>query len=373
MSFKRFIDSFEKVLKKGPLWALSRIAKEYSRPTFRSTRWVMNMIKKMEPEKPIFFQARAKGDTDYLTAVYDFDVHPVTFDFACFLIAAELFFRKKKKSSFVVVFVPAGERREVNEKYMRSVDEKQMQWRFENIIIPLIGLYPACVGYSVLPSRDDISEAINGKLLYPEFYDKNLIGNDYYREVYLSKDKIVKFSASTQGKRYVESWRESNKITGNIVSITLRRYGHDPIRNSNVDEWIKFARLIKGEGFTPVFIPDTDSCFELEPKLEDFIVFSDLCWNMGLRAAFYEDAYLNFFNPNGPGMYANFSNNIESVTMKYAMEESETNNNDLHKSRGLSIGQRKFDFVENYQVLSWEPDTFENISKEFYKFLAAHP
>jgi hypothetical protein len=105
-----------------------------------------------------------------LTAVYDLDVYPVTFDFAHFLVAAELFSRKKKKSSFVVVFVPAGERREVNEKYNLIIDEKSMQWRFENIIIPLIGLYPACVGYSVLPSRDDISEAINGKLLYPEFY-----------------------------------------------------------------------------------------------------------------------------------------------------------------------------------------------------------
>ena len=45
---------------------------------------------------------------------------------------------------------------------------------------------------------------------------------------------------------------------------------------------------------------------------------------------------------------------------------------DLRKDDPYSIYD-KFDFVENYQVLSWEPDTFENISKEFYKFLAAHP
>jgi hypothetical protein len=373
MSFQRFIGSFEKVLKKGPLWTLSRIAKEYSRPSFRYTKWVMNMIKKVERGGATFFQAKAKGDTGYLTAVYDLDVNPLTFDFVYFLVAAELFSKRKKKSSFVVVFVPASERREVNEKYNLIIDEKNSQWRFENIIIPLIGLYPACVGYSVLPDRDDLSETINGKLLYPEFYDKNLIGNDYYREVFLSKEKFVGFSASPQGKRYVESWRESNKITEKIVSITLRQYGYDPTRNSNVGEWIKIARLIKEEGFTPVFIPDTDKCFELGPKLEDFIVFRDPCWNIGLRAAFYEDAYLNFFMPNGPGSYANLSKNIESVTMKYATQDSETNNNEVHKARGLSVGQRKFDFVENYQILSWEPDTFENISKEFYKFLAAHP
>jgi hypothetical protein len=44
MNFQRFIGSFEKFLKKGSLWALSKIAKEYSQPSFRSTKWVMNMI-----------------------------------------------------------------------------------------------------------------------------------------------------------------------------------------------------------------------------------------------------------------------------------------------------------------------------------------
>ena len=39
----------------------------------------------------------------------------------------------------------------------------------------------------------------------------------------------------------------------------------------------------------------------------------------------------------------------------------------------LDVNSVTFDFVENYQVLSLEPDTFENISKEFYKFLAVHP
>jgi hypothetical protein len=58
MNFQRFLGSFEKVLKKGPLWILSRIAKEYSLPSFRSTKWVMNMIKKAERGGRLYFKQR---------------------------------------------------------------------------------------------------------------------------------------------------------------------------------------------------------------------------------------------------------------------------------------------------------------------------
>ena len=40
-----------------------------------------------------------------MTAVYDLNVNPITFDFVYFLVGAELFAKKYGKNSFVVSFV----------------------------------------------------------------------------------------------------------------------------------------------------------------------------------------------------------------------------------------------------------------------------
>ena len=54
-------------------------------------------------------------------------------------------------------------------------------------------------------------------------------------------------------------------------------------------------------------------------------------------------------------------------------ERSEAATNDLHEERGLRVGPKKYAFAEDYQILSWGKDDFENIRKEFNEFLAASP
>jgi hypothetical protein len=382
MNPKQLIYFFRKIYNKGPLWTFLRIRQELHQPSFIPMLNAMVAFKKTNRRlKTIFFQKK-KDDNDYVTAVYDLDVAPITYDFAYFLAAAELFALKNNKRTFIVLFIHQGDDKienEVSGKYRSTLvvqknekyDVETFIWRFENIILPLMSIYPACIGHSILPKKSETSEAIKGKLLYPEFYSERFPVADYYREVYASKNKFFGFSALIQGKRYIESWKKLNKITGKVVTITLRQNNWDPVRNSKLEEWIKFAQFVRKKGFTPVFIPDTESCFEHEPRLDGFIVFETPCWNLGIRIALYEEADVNFFTPAGPAAVANLNRNAASIVMKYFVQGSMFTSAETFSKAGVSIGQKTFDlFEDHFQILSWKDDTFENICEEFNRFLA---
>jgi hypothetical protein len=371
MNSKMLISIFRKIYNKGALWTFLRIRHELRQPSFRFVMNTMVAFKKTNRRlKAIFFKEK-KGATDYVTAVYDLNVSPITYDFAHFLAAADLFAFNNKKSTFIVLFVPHLDDCIVDKKIRHVIDGENLNFRFENIILPLMTIYPACIGHSILPKKSDISKAIKEKLVYPEFYREHFPVADFHWEVCTSKTKLSGFSASIQAKRYIESWKKLNKITDKIVTITLRQYGYDPIRNSNVDEWIKFARFIKGKGFTPVFIPDTEACFKHEPRLDDFIVFEAPCWNLGIRMALYEGVDLNFFTSNGPASIAQLNRNVASIIMNHFVPGSMHATVEGSTNKGMSVGQKTYGlFEDHFQVISWERDTFENIREEFNKFLA---
>jgi hypothetical protein len=321
--------------------------------------------------KAIFFKEKDITD-NYVTAVYDLHALPVTYDFSFFLASAELFASKNNKSAFKVLFVPRNNDEFIAEKeYQSIVDEESVKWRFENIILPMMNMYPACIGYSLISQRSDVSEAINEKLLFPEFYSESFFSADFYKEVFASKNKIIGFSASIQGKRYIKSWKKFNKINDHIITITLRRNNYDSSRNSNVEEWVRFAKFISEKGFAPVFIPDTDACFEHDPRLDGFIVFEAPCWNLGIRMALYEEADLNFFVPNGPVSITQLNRKIDSIIMKQVVPGSLHATPEFNEERGISVGQKSYDmFDDQFQILSWVDDKFENICEEFNRFLA---
>lgn len=369
MSFRMSARIVGKIFEKGPMWAVRRVKNEIKSPSFRITKQVLTAVKKSKRWLGTLFLKSESHDQDYVTAIYDLNSNAITFDFSFFLIGAELFSRRNGKNSFVVWFARRNNDSEKNETYNSIVDESSVKWRFENVVLPLINLCPACIGYSVLPEMADISEAIKGKLVYPDLYDGKYIPGMDYREIFLSarQGKFVGLRASVQGIRYIQSWKEANNLTGQIVTITIRQYGYDVSRNSNIDEWVKFAELIKVKGMTPVFIPDTDGCFERDHRLDGFIVFRDPCWNLGLKMALYEKASLNFFVSNGPASIAILNRTVKYIIMKQIVAESVQAKESILKDCGKRIGEN-YDFAEDYQVTSWNEDSVENILDEFRKF-----
>ncbi|MBT3666344.1 MAG: hypothetical protein HN548_02605, partial [Opitutae bacterium] len=183
MNFQRFIGIFRKLLEKGPVWSLSRIGNEFRHPTFLFMKRLMLMLKTAQQRLGILFNKNKNNDEDHITAVYDLNTNPITFDFASFLLGAEIFSNKNGKNSFVLLLVNRNDDTEIDGKYSSVVDEAAMKWRLENIILQLINLCPACIGYSVLPKSSSISEIIKDKLVFPEFYDGKYIPSHDLRKL----------------------------------------------------------------------------------------------------------------------------------------------------------------------------------------------
>lgn len=86
------------------------------------------------------------------------------------------------------------------------------------------------------------------------------------------------------------------------VTITLREAEHWGERNSNVEEWIRFARWLQARGEQVLFIRDTAKA--KDPMPPGFTTYPAASLNLYVRMATYECAKVNFFVSNGPGILA---------------------------------------------------------------------
>ena len=56
----------------------------------------------------------------------------------------------------------------------------------------------------------------------------------------------VGFKANARAISYIEQFCKSKSLA-NIVTITLRDYDYDPGRNSNIEEWASFFKMVTGK------------------------------------------------------------------------------------------------------------------------------
>ena len=85
------------------------------------------------------------------------------------------------------------------------------------------------------------------------------------------------------------------------MTITLRQYDFAPDQNSNVANWISFIDGLDPAVYLPIIIPDTESSFSgLPADLDRHFVFEPAAWNVHLRSALYERAWLNMGVVTGP-------------------------------------------------------------------------
>jgi hypothetical protein len=95
------------------------------------------------------------------------------------------------------------------------------------------------------------------------------------------------------------------------VTITLREAAHWPHRNSNVPEWLAFARELQDPstgsgGEHVVFLRGYERADE---PLENFATCPAASKRLAARMALYSVAKMNFFVSDGPAMLCFFSNN----------------------------------------------------------------
>jgi hypothetical protein len=365
----------------GFAWIKARVAAEVTNPTtgmgrtiHRLTRRGLGAVSAL-PRSVRRSLAAGKDPHahDVLFAFYDLKVAPVTFDFLWFLAAADLERRRRGLNSVHVVIVPGPHNgvRQETEDYNAIVDAQTRQARIYNILVQACRVLPSCSGLTLAGSRREavfLRSAVARHVL-PADYEPMLpvfpgprSCLDAARE---GEPGIGSLRAPADELRAIDAWASTHVGSRRMVVITLRRYGYMPARNSNMPAWIAFARSLDASRYCPVFIPDThDTIAGLPTELRDFTVFPEAAWNIALRMALYERAFVNLGINTGPMGLAWLNERVRYATLKIETAEVPQATLGFIQSFGFEVG-KSLPFATALQEWVWEDDTQECITRAF--------
>jgi hypothetical protein len=310
---------------------------------------------------------------DVLFAFYDLQVAPVTFDFLWFLAAADLQRRRLGLKSVHVVIVPGshdGLRRE-RDDYDLVVDAMARQARIQNILVQACRVLPSFGGLTVTSSRREAEflRSVVARHMLPEKYEPALPvfpgPQSCLEAARKGESGIACLRAPIEELRTVEAWLKAHAGSRRPVVITLRRYGYMPARNSNLPAWVAFARTLDASRYCPVFVPDTNDTIQgLPAELQGFTVFPAAAWNIALRMALYERAFLNLGVNNGPMGLAWLNARVSYATLKIETADVPQSSLGFIRSFGFKPG-KSLPFATPLQEWVWEDDTQEAITRAF--------
>ena len=298
-------------------------------------------------------------------AVYDLRANASTFDFCFFMYEAECHFRSKGLPEFDILIVPLFSYSDWENVSGHSsvITEQKKYRRVFNLLLPLAALYVACRKVILLDFKSITRELLNSRLnLYPINYDGFYLGGTDYIKIYDFERRNSFFSgfqAHSDDLKQVHDWLILNKVNLPFITITLRTYGFQSKRNSDVQLINNIATYLKQEGFDVVLVPDTDdlsgsNSFNVGP------CFLPGTFNIFQRNALYETAYTNFFSSNGTHALSVLNLNSSFIFSKLVNEYWKIE--DL-QARGLKYGSQPWG--KGRGVWIWEEETFESVIAAF--------
>src|SRR5262249_5065021 len=175
---------------------------------------------------------------------------------------------------------------------------------------------------------------------------------------------IATLRATPERLRNVDAWLAARGLADRrLVTITLRSYNYMPIRNSNLDAWVAFARSLDRQRYAVVFVPDTSQTIEGIPGvLHEFLLLPEAAWNVGLRMALYQQAYVNLGVNNGPMGLCWLHGVTRYATRKMAPAGVPQTTLEYFQTLGFEAG-RSLPFATPAQKLVWEDDTRDAIER----------
>lgn len=309
---------------------------------------------------------------DTLQFVFDLSVAPITFDFASYLAGAEVERRLRGMSKLLVIIVPgenSGVRRE-QEAYEAAVNVAARQSRVRNVVLPLLSFLPSISGFVVCGSRDQAQALVSSDAhhVYPDGYSVILPRQPLKRVIHdharAGVPVFPMFRATESARHFVGEFLARETRGLKPVVITLRNSDFSLERNSNNEAWLAFAERLDSSKFIPIFVHDTETAMRPPPiDLGDHVVCEAASWNLEIRMALYEAAWLNMAAMLGPLELAWYSEKARYVVF-INIGVAEQNSVIIIKESGHDIGQSLV-FAKPAQKIVWAADTLDRIELEF--------
>ena len=361
----------------GLPWFIKRIGTELRLPTTRFGQVLMRINKSIYRVLSFPFKMLLRllfwnrGDSRTLHVFIDLDVCPVTYDIVDFLLLATCEQKEKGLDNIHVVIVPGHDKGfKVEEPVFANIyDYDSRRWRLNNLCIPIFSLAPNILGYTICSNRLQatffwhMAKHVSPKD-YTILFPKTPRRRDLMDRARAGEALLPFLRSPPQAIKYVESWLSHVAADRRVICITLResRYGSE--RNSNIKAWLKFARQLDPLEYQPVFILDTDTAFA--PNSYDFsgiTIFREGAWNVCLRSAMYEKAWLSMGVVCGPTELCWYNQDCRYMFF-ISLDSLSEERIGLMEESGFDIGQQ-FIFAEPLQQIVWQADHLEAIKKGF--------
>ena len=320
---------------------------------------------------------RLRIDDRTLRVFYDLGREPLTFDYLFFLVAADLKRRAMGLDAIQLIFVPGekGGFRAEWPDYERIVDRESRRWRISNLLLPSLQMLPSCTGHVCCQTRREADLLARlARHVYPENYKSESPDTQGYavtahQEVMAAGQAGKRVSVLTggeQARRFVDQWLMPRSRGRKVVSITLREYGYQKERNSNVTAWTAFARGLDPEEYFVVFIRDLECAMAPATGLfDDLTIFEGAPLNLELRMALYERSYLNLGTSSGPMGLCRLNEKTPYLIFRLLTPGLPQATTEWLTNLGIEIGAERHSFATPYQRLVWEDDELDVIRREF--------
>ena len=367
---------FAKARTRGLGWLVRRIGRELRFPETRPGRllrcasaFLVGLAVRSFCLLPALFFVPFLTGRKRLYVFYDLDSSPVTYDIIDHLMAAELERRRRGLTGLHVVFVPGRKSglREEDPEYEKSVDVIARHARVNNILLPSVATVPSCDGHTLCSSRwHGLMMRMTCGAAFPSTYWPLLPTEARRRDVLdaarRGESVFPALEAPDYARAIVRTWLEKHAGSRKPIVISLREYAYMAARNSNRQAWVRFAETFDGTDFVAVFIPDIEASMP-HPDVAGAITFEPGAWNVSLRLALYEQAYLNMAIAHGPMGLCWYSETARYVVFLPVGRAPQTEEDAL-SDRGLDPGH-DLPFARPWQRIVWEEDTLQNIFREF--------
>lgn len=307
-----------------------------------------------------------------LVVTYDLEAYPISYDFCWFLVWADFDRRHRELKNLHCIFLPIEhhDTRVFPPGYDAIVDRTSREWRFQNICLATVQLLPGCNGVTICTTRGQIN-GLNLLLERERFNRGNVYRSAPLSAIY--RDLTARaastpgdwgLAAPEQGLRYVAQWISGLAKERKLVVVTLRQYAVDVERNSRTEDWVTFLKRLNRTGYFPVIVPDTDHALEMQDDLGDIALFNEAAWNLGIRMALYERAYMNMLVNCGPASLCILNPRTRYMLFKITVPGVHLASEATLREMGFEPGKQP-PFAGPFQRWIWEEDRLDVITREF--------
>ena len=334
--------------------------------------YFINLLKiHFKKKKPI-----KKINKKSLLFCYDLDVESITYDFLEVLGLVELQ-RREKKIDFIdllIIFNKKNKPRIAPEftNYEKIVTMEEQFGRIHNLLIPISQLFPKVNNVFISEKNMSMNISQNYEFIIPKnnkfkpkpyYLDPKLLSIN--PENYYPMIKVPEYSL-----QIVKDIIKKSNIKKKIITISLRSYSYIPKRNSNVIEWIKFAKKIRKK-YEIIFIPDMYDSQSKDIKLiekNNFKVLQIVSSSIVLRAALYNISFINMAVACGP-IYLSILQQ-KSKTMMFFNYKNYPKKylEDALTAFDWKIGEQRKNYGKNHFFI-WDEDRYEILVNNFNYFL----